>query len=136
MARIPATRSAVKPEAFNDDTPRRSKSGARTWLSIPYLLLSVIVPSLFATQQMSFLRNVGPDLHWAGVVICALGAIVGVLAFLRMVRARRPDRNQKAAAAATLAGAVIFIVGAAVMASTTDNDNAARVGGLQDEAAQ
>lgn len=136
MARIPATHSTVKPEAFNDDSPRHKPAGARIWLSIPYLLLSVIVPSLFATQQMSFLRNVGPDLRWAGVAICVLGALVGALAFLRMFRSRRPDRNQKAAAAATLAGAVIFVVGAVVMATTPNSDSAVRVGGLQDEAGQ
>jgi len=105
----------------------------RSWLSIPYVLVSVIVPSSFAVQQMSYLRSSGPDLHLLGSLICGIGAIAGIIAAIRMIRSKNKDRNYRTATVATIAGALIFILGAVVIAST-DSESAPRVGGLQDAA--
>lgn len=113
------------------DTKARHRGKA--WLSIPYLLVSVIIPSSFAVQQMSYLRSSGPDLHVLGSLICGIGAIVGIIAAIRMVRSRNTDRNYRTATVATIAGTLIFTLGAVVIAST-DSERAPRVGGLQDAA--
>jgi hypothetical protein len=105
------------------------------WLSILFLFLSVIVPSAFATQQMSFLRKDGADLHMLGATICAVAGVIGAIASIRMLLSKTTDRNRRTASLATLAGTVIFIVGAVVIYST-DNSVAPRVGGIHGEAVQ
>jgi ABC-type enterochelin transport system permease subunit len=129
MARDFSTRS------YRNDGTGPKQSLGLAWLSVPFLLLSVLVPSLFATQQMSFLRRSGPDLHVLGAAVCTIAAIIGAIAFLRMIRHKPADRNYKTATVATLAGTVIFILGAVVI-SSTDNETAPRVGGIHGEAVQ
>jgi hypothetical protein len=128
--------------AGNTSPSARQRSGGdlrpglgMAWLSIPFLLLSVIVPSMFAIQQMSFLRRDGADLHMLGAGICAAFAIIGAFAGLRMMRFRQTGRNYRTATFATLAGTVIFVIGAAVIFST-DNTAVPTAGGIHGEAVQ
>jgi O-antigen/teichoic acid export membrane protein len=109
------------PPSDQDELPRLGWA----WLSLPYLFLSFLALCLFTMWGMSAARGEGRDPRLTGALVCTLGAVAGLIAFVRMLK-RKGGRNFKTARVATLAGALIFFLGAGVLIFNNGADQAGR----------